>query len=191
MDQLRVRSFPTDERSSNGFQQRLRILPRSATLFNSARWATAGPEQRLLCGRRDTKRSDWRGVRAAVTTSGVDDFCFLFFPAARLRAWERANLSVPSAASHPFGPMRPPTLAHRALTRFKEKWAVEILCVGTVAPSYWTVYSGLGTLAASAAAKKSRTARMRAVWRRSSWVSNHRSRLKVSGKSATRTRSGL
>lgn len=30
-------------------------------------------EQRRLCGRRDTKRSDWRGVRAAAITSGIQD----------------------------------------------------------------------------------------------------------------------
>jgi len=37
----------------------------------SAAQATALLEQRRLCGRRDTKRSDWRGVRADAITSGV------------------------------------------------------------------------------------------------------------------------
>jgi len=40
---------------------------RATSEAQAAGWA----EQRRLCGRRDTKRSDWRDVRAAAITSGV------------------------------------------------------------------------------------------------------------------------
>jgi len=45
-------------------------LPQPLRATSTAQ-ATGWTERRRLCGRRDTKRSDWRGVRAAAITSGV------------------------------------------------------------------------------------------------------------------------
>jgi len=65
-------------------------------------------EQRRLCGRRATKRSDWRGGRAAASTSVPPDFCG---PATGMAGDRGGDLTgaAPSAAtckpvSSPSGP---------------------------------------------------------------------------------------
>ena len=64
--------------------------------------------------RRDTKRSDWRGVRAAAITSGVPGFRLPGLPAARLRVWRvtggtvwRSGRDHSAAAGAARTPVRP------------------------------------------------------------------------------------